>query len=309
MRVAVEAHLQECHACASDVAALKTVWTALDAVPAIEPPPDLARRIAAAVHESRAAQQERKRWRIEVPGNWMRTFTPLQAVGLAGAAALLAIGVFFPMKAPPGAALWNPFSWFQSSGPPAPFDGDPAALPQVSVMPATWTGDHWQGSVVVTPRREIAGAALSATPLRLVEGRLVEVESDRVTMRLTAPPSSRRQIDLRLGDEALGARAVLVRIQTNVLAEEMRRIAFVPLGRSAQVDRPVSLRTQGADLHIALLELCAAGGTPIVVDGELSGKVSLDLRNGSLRQALDSVVTQVGGRLETPPSGYVILDR
>jgi hypothetical protein len=310
MRVAVEAHLQECHACSSDVAALKSVWTALDAVPTVEPPPDLARRITAAVHESRALQQERKRWRIELPRNWMRPFTPVYTTGLAGVAALLAVGLFFPLPAFQGSSLWSLLPWSQPTYRGGDVSVVPSALPQISVTPGTWAGDHWQGLVVVTPRRELVGVVVTATPLRPVEGRLVEVEADRATMRFGALAASRPQrFDLRLGDEAQGAQAVSVRIHAKGLTEEVRRIAFVPLGRSPRVSGPVSARMQGEDLHMALLELSAAAGTPIVVDGELSGKVTLDLQNGSLEPALQSVVTQVGGRLESTPSGMVIHDR
>jgi hypothetical protein len=290
------------------VASLKSVWAALDAVPVVEPPPDFARRIAAAVHADRAAQQERRRWRIEIPRDWARAFTPLHAVGLAGAAALLAIGLLFPLPTPAGASLWDVIgSLFKR---PAPTITLPLGTdPEVSVMPAAWAGDHWQGSIVVEPKRELTDAVVTATVLMPVEGRLVETGEGVELRSPILSASQRQQVNVPLGNEPQGARGVSVRIAAKGLAEEVRRIAFFPLGQRAGTARPITLRIDGADLHMALLQLSAASGSPIIVDGALSGRISLSVQNAPLGQALDSVVTQVGGRLEPTPGGFVLQDR
>src|SRR5262249_36119204 len=98
MTVAVEAHLKECSACADNVAALRRTWAALDGLAMVEPPADFAWRVATRLQRERLERREKQQLRSGFWQTWFRALTPAHAVGLTAIAALLAVGLMYPLQ-------------------------------------------------------------------------------------------------------------------------------------------------------------------------------------------------------------------
>jgi len=93
--VSLEAHLMACASCREGVEGLRQTWTALKAVPEIEPPKDLAWRVLTQLQQERAERLEAERKRTNPFFGWLQSLTPGAAFGYAVVVALLFIGLVF----------------------------------------------------------------------------------------------------------------------------------------------------------------------------------------------------------------------
>src|SRR5687768_5951381 len=93
MTVALESHLKGCEACTADVASLRSMWTVLDKVPAVEPPADFVWRTTTRLQNEFLNRREAEQAKA-LP--WWKRLTTVQSLGYVAAAAVLAIGLSVP---------------------------------------------------------------------------------------------------------------------------------------------------------------------------------------------------------------------
>lgn len=309
MVVALEGHLRACQRCTQDLAALRRTWVALDTLPMVEPPPDFARRVAARVA---AAQWERRQNR-QAPRTlwrgWLRSLTPVHGIGLAAAAALLAVGLAYPLWMPePGVRM--EIINFERTRPTVtaplypPAEADPTLTPQVAVLPGRWESGRRIGMLAVTTERDLPHSVVTAAPMTLVNGRLAWAEQiglARGTMRANRPYT----LPIPLETDPLGAHTVMVRIASPGLAEEYRKVVSFPVPDRGAPGL-VTLELQEADIYVALARLAAAAGWTVIADAGLTGKISVRLVNASPEQALNALLGQVGYRWQAAPNSFVV---
>src|SRR5205085_589087 len=94
MTVALESHLGGCEACSADVADLRSMWAVLDKVPQVEPPADFVWRTTTRLQNELLNRREAERAK-SLP--WWKRLTPAQSFSYAGIAALLVLGIAFPV--------------------------------------------------------------------------------------------------------------------------------------------------------------------------------------------------------------------
>jgi len=311
MMVAVESHLKACGACADDVADLTRTWAALDAVPMVEPPADFAWRVTTRLQQERLERQEKQRLRPGFWQTWTRALTPAHAVGLAAIAALLAVGLAYPLRTTGQGVTWGLWPHPASTPPvnaplpPGPSDVTPAL--QVAVEPVRFENGNWIGSVRVTPAGELRQFTVSVRPMELVGDRLAGAEWQDLatgTMRAGVPYT----IPVPLGSEATDVRAVTLRITSPALPQEIRKVVYFPIPGSTVPRAQVSLETPETDVYVLLSQLAAATQRPIVADSGLSGSVPLRLRNVSPEQALNQITVPLGIHWYPVPGGYTVTD-
>lgn len=312
MIVAVESHLKECGACADDVADLKRTWAALDAVPMVEPPADFAWRVTTRLQQERLERQEKQRLRPGFWQTWTRALTPAHAVGLVAIAALLAVGLAYPLRSIGPGVPWG--IWPNSAPnspvtvPPPPGQSDPAPALQVAVEPVRFENGNWIGSVRVTPAGELRQFTVSVRPMELVGDRLAGAEWQDLaagTMRAGVPYT----MPVSLGPEATDVRAVTLRITSPALPKEIRKVVYFPIPGSTVPRSQVSLETSETDVYVLLSQLAAATQRPIVADSGLSGSVALRLRDASPEQALNQITVPLGIHWYPASGGYTVTDR
>src|SRR5260370_25601403 len=109
MTVALETHLSGCEVCSADVADLRSMWTVLDKVPQVEPPADFVWRTTTRLQNELLNRREAERAR---PMPWWKRLTPAQTFSYVGIAALLLIGIAFPVRtAIDNTTGWDIFAW------------------------------------------------------------------------------------------------------------------------------------------------------------------------------------------------------
>jgi hypothetical protein len=96
--VALEAHLTACAACRRDLEGLRQTWGALNAMPAVEPPKDLAWRVMVQLQQERLERLEAERKRTNPLVGWLQALTPGAAFGYAVLVALLFVAIAFPLR-------------------------------------------------------------------------------------------------------------------------------------------------------------------------------------------------------------------
>lgn len=315
MVVALETHLNGCVTCAGDVAALRQMWAALDAVPEVEPPADFARRVSARVAEAQWANRSlrpepRALWR-----GWLQSLRPAHGIGLAAVAALLAVGVAVPMSQSLSGTPWGIFGGrtavTQPQGLPdvtprdqPPAVSDPTLAPRVTAGAPRWENGRWVGVLQLTPARNLPGAEVRATEMVQVDNRLVGAEP--VDLASGGMAAARPYaLPIPLSPSRLGAHVVMLGVSSPALSGEYRKVVAFPVVEGG-TSGTVTLDFQGEEVYVALARLAAATRRTIVADAGLSGKVNRRLAAASPEQALGAVLGPLGYRWQASGDSYVV---
>jgi hypothetical protein len=205
--VALEAHLTACGGCQRDLDGLRQTWGALNAVPAVEPPADLAWRIMCRLQEEKLqrleAEQTRKAKNPFI--GWLQALTPGAAFGYATLTALLILGVLFPLL-PKGVVFGIP----GTSSRPAVSTVDLHPLVDISGARQDVQG-RWIMPLVVTSAPELGQSSATATPMLLRDREWVPMESAATTQ--TIPAGETRSFAVPVTVEGERVLAVRVRVQ------------------------------------------------------------------------------------------------
>jgi hypothetical protein len=203
--VALEAHLTACGGCQRELEGLRQTWGALNAVPAVEPPADLAWRVMVQLQHEKLERLEAEtaRKRANPFFGWLQSLTPGAAFGYATLVALLFIGLAFP-------ALKSAFPGRITFG----AGGNAARL--VDLHPdMTLTGaqlDPRSGRyvmrLVLTSVPELADSRVTVTPVVMRDGEWVELDDAAGTGVLARGQSVAIPVPAVVGSErVLGVRA------------------------------------------------------------------------------------------------------
>jgi hypothetical protein len=313
MMVAVEAHLKDCGACAGDVAALRQTWVALDSLPMVEPPPDFAWRVTTRIQRERLERQENERRRSGFWQRWTRALTPAHAVGFAAIAALLAVGLVYPLRLNTPQVTFGPLGRVDPNAPVTtpqlpPPQSDPTLAPRLVVEPVRFESGQWMGSVRLTAAAELPQFTVSARPMSLVGDRLVGAEWLDLaagTMRAGVPYT----IPIALGAEDAEVRAVELRITSPALPQQIRKVIYFPFPGGAVPRALVSLEASETNVYVLLSRLAGTTQRPIVADTGLRGSLPLRLRNATPEQVLNEIVVPLGYHWSPIPGGYTVTSR
>jgi hypothetical protein len=283
MTVALETHLSGCEVCSTDVADLRSMWTVLDKVPAVEPPADFVWKTTTRLQNEVLNRREAERAK---PLPWWKRLTPVQSFSYASIAALLVVGLTIGVNSTIGNTTgWDVLSIFRhhtSSGdgpaPVAPVVTAPsfdAQVPGVGGAAATVTIT----ATSATPNAEVAVAYLTPSNGKLV-GR-PQVWGHRRAW------AARESWTLAIPDG--NARAVEVTVFSGNSQVAQKRLILPPAANATPV---TSL--QNADPYFALQQVAGRTGQAILIDTGLTNPVTLDLTSVGPQQALGQSLTQIG---------------
>lgn len=204
--VALEAHLTACGACQRDLDGLRQTWGALNAVPAVEPPADLAWRVMCRLQEEKLQRLEAEQTRkAKNPFlNWLQALTPGAAFGYATLTALLIIGVLFPVLNRGGVIFG-----FPGGGTTRVVDLHP--LTDLAGAQQDAQG-RWIMPLVVTSPPELGQSSATATPMLLRDREWVALDSAAMTQ--TLPSNTTRTFAVPVTVEGQRVMAVRVRVQS-----------------------------------------------------------------------------------------------
>lgn len=294
MTVALETHLNGCEACSADVASLRQMWSVLDQVPAVEPPADFVWRTTTRLQNELLNRREAERAR---PLPWWKRFTPVQAFSSAGIAALLVIGVAFPVGNKINYGTWG-FSW--PFGHPAPIvqqvPAPPVTPPQFTAQVPTNGGP---ALVTITARAEMPYATVAMGYLT-PRGETLVTHAVPVTHPQMLQTGQRISIPVQVGGPQTD-HAAEIKVTSN--GSVFSKVLILP--GAAVVNAPL----QNADAYFALQQVAARTGQAMLVDTGLTATVTLDLPNTPPQQALQAVLDQIGAHQVQEPSGVVDVTR
>jgi putative zinc finger protein len=290
MVVALETHLNGCEACSADVSSLRDMWTVLDKVPQVEPPADFVWRTTTRLQNELLNRREAERAR---PLPWWKRLTPVQAFSYVGIAALLLIGVVVPVGNKLNYGTWGigwPFGPHQVvQTAPAPNVTAPeftAQVPGLNGAAATVT-------IQATSEMPYASVAM---------GYLTPSGTDLVTQLrpYTKPQTMEAGQSISVPVQVSGPQsdhAAKINLNTNGIA--FSKVLILP---GAPV---VNDKLQDADAYFVLQQIAARTGQPMLVDGGLTPRVTLDLQSITPDQALQSLMTQVGAQSAKETTGVI----
>jgi hypothetical protein len=210
--VALEAHLTACGACQRDLDGLRQTWGALNAVPAVEPPADLAWRVMCRLQEEKLQRLEAEQTRkAKNPFlGWLQALTPGAAFGYATLTALLIIGLLFPLRSVLNRDGGIVFGLF--GGPPRPAASGVDLHPLADLAGAQQDRQgRWIMPLVVTSAPQLGQSSATATPLLQRDREWVAMESAATTQ--TLPPGATRTFAVPATVEGERVLAVRVRVQ------------------------------------------------------------------------------------------------
>jgi hypothetical protein len=204
--VALEAHLTACGACQRDLDGLRQTWGALNAVPAVEPPADLAWRVMCRLQEEKLQRLEAEQTRkAKNPFlGWLQALTPGAAFGYATLTALLIIGALFPIV---GKATGITLGW---AGRPVVSVVDLHPLSNLTGARQDGQG-RWIMPLIVTTPPQLGQSSATVTPLLLRDREWVAMESAETTQ--TLPPGDPRTFAVPAMVDGERVLAVRVRVQ------------------------------------------------------------------------------------------------
>jgi len=176
--VALEAHLTACGSCRRGLEGLRQTWDAFKAVPAVEPPKDLAWRVMVQLQKERLERLETQRKRTNPFVGWLQSLTPGAAFGYAMLVALLLVGAAFPLTGhmPPGIT-------FDLRPNGDVFKQQPLAAPMTTVLDARQDPQdgHLSYQVVITPPNQPATTRVTLKPRVMVNGQPTETQGYVIT--------------------------------------------------------------------------------------------------------------------------------
>jgi hypothetical protein len=293
MVVAVETHLSGCESCSADVASLRDMWTVLDKVPQVEPPADFVWRTTTRLQNEVLNRREAERAR---PLPWWKRLTPAQTFSYVGVAALLLVGVMFPVvgKYQP----WGPIHWPFG---PHPVEVQPTARPVTAPQfTAQVPGPNGQAAVVtVRATADMPYASAGAAYLTPFGQSLVGKP-----MPARNPQTMTVGQSFSLAVQAGAAYAVEINVDSvNSAGSRVTFAKVLILPGVPAVPGPI----QTDDPYFALEQVANRTGQAMLADAgwKWKDKVTLDLQGVNPKQALQSVLDQVGAHAVAETTGVV----
>jgi hypothetical protein len=284
MTVALETHLNGCEQCSADVAGLKQMYAVLDKVPQVEPPADFVWRTTTRLQNELLNRREAERAR---PLPWWKRLTPVQAFSYAGVAALLLIGIVFPVTNKINSGTWS-IVWpghKVAQTPPPPFGTPPMNAPQFTAQVPGLNGAA--ATVTITATSDMPYASLAMAYLT-PEGQTLVGRPEHVGQPSTLAAGQSLKLDVPAG----GSAAERITVTSNRVP--FSKVLILPGAPAAT--GPV----QNADPYFALEQVAARTGQAMLVDAGWTTPVTLDPQ-----QPLQSVLNQVRGRQSIEPSGVM----
>lgn len=290
MRVAVEAHVGACGDCREDLARMAALYRAFDAIAPVEPPADGASRVIRHLQQVRWEEQQAARSRGGMLG-WLRSLRPA-SVAFGAALATLVVG---------GTVLLNRTgNHTQLTASPLPITPQtvsvaPAVGVRISVRPEAPSAGGRRAQVQVVSSTDlaraqvqVAGADVSSSPS--VVGDLVANRPATLAVQVpgTQPASS-----------------FWVRVDAPALATPI--ITLVVLAAQPARPQPITLAAAYQEPSSVLLKLAPQVAKPILVDGTLNAKVTLQVADQSARRCLELVAEQLGAHLQEDEDAIRIL--
>lgn len=298
MVVALETHLTGCEACSTDVADLRKMWTVLDQVPQVEPPADFVWRTTTRLQNELLNRREAERAR---PLPWWKRLTPVQSFGYATVAALLLLGIAFPVAYQTG--VWGPdfpFAHTRSTPPQGPQVLPQVTAPRFDVQFPGQNGAAATVTITTTSDMPNARVVLSyLTPARVGQELVGRREVWGHPTTLAAGQS------FAIPVQAGGAQAVKIEVIARIDAKDYPFEKVLLLPGAAQPT--VSLQDAGP--YFALQQVAALTGQALLADGGLTGHVTTSLQSVAPQQALPVVLAQTGGRAVRQPNGTLAITR
>jgi hypothetical protein len=282
MTVALESHLSGCETCKADVASLRGLFTVLDKVPQVEPPADFVWRTTTRLQNEMLNRREAEQAK---PLPWWKRLTPVQTFTYAGIAALLAVGLAFPVNTIM-TQTWG-IDLFKHTVPaPPPPPAPVVTAPQFSVqVPGQ---NSYAATVTITatsdiPSPSVAMGGMYAVPNQGLRGSWTVIDRK---------PAKYAGQGWTVPIQAGGAHAFQVKVMTPERGgvREFAKVLLLP-GTEAPV-----MSLQAADPYFALQQVANLTGQPMLVDGGLKQPVTLELQNLTQQQAMEQVLAAASAR-------------
>lgn len=185
--VALEAHLTACAACRHGLEGLQQTWGALNAVPMVEPPKDLAWKVMVQLQQERLERLEAQRRRRNPFAAWLQSLTPGAAFGYAVLTALLLVAVAFPLHLSGGiGTVFGLFGDKPSSEIVAPVDPQPSAeQPEVGFAGAFQDAKNglWFYRLFVTPPPSLRNSVVRVNPTITISGQPFRTREHRQPLK------------------------------------------------------------------------------------------------------------------------------
>jgi hypothetical protein len=211
--VALEAHLTACGACQRELEGLRQTWGALNAVPSLEPPADLAWRVMCQLQEEKLqrleAEQTRKARNPFI--GWLQALTPGAAFGYATLTALLIIAVLFPLR-----NMLKPGVIMGIGGGTRPATAVALVNTEMTLMSARQDGSgSWIRPFVITPPADLVENSVTVNPVAAHGDEWVEGAA--LTRALTPGQSTMIPVPATVGDD----RVLAVRVHLTAAGRTM----------------------------------------------------------------------------------------
>jgi hypothetical protein len=275
MTVALEAHLNGCEQCSADVASLRSMWTVLDKVPAVEPPADFVWRTMTRLQNEMVDRREAERARA-LP--WWKRLTPVHSFSLAGVAALLIVGLTVRVPTPMGDMTPWGYLGARIQRDVTPHQSSVVAAPNFQVQ---LTGQS-SATVTVTATSAMPGTRIVVTYLTPHADGLIGTPRVWTGRPISLPAGQSVSIPIAAG----GARAVKIGVIARVEDTDYPFEKTLVLPGAA----PVTGSTK--DPYLALQQVAAQSGQAMLVDTGLKLPTALDLQSVTLEQVLAQTESQ-----------------
>jgi putative zinc finger protein len=292
MVVALETHLNGCEVCSADVADLRSMFTVLDKVPPVEPPADFVWRTTTRLQNELLNRREAERAK---PLPWWKRMTPVAAFSYVGVAALLAIGVAFPVSNKLNSGTWGinwPFGAHTSVSPAVPTTV--VSAPQFSARVPGPDGAAAEVTVTATSDMPYASAAVA---LLMPSGQSLVGRPLPVRNPLTVSAGQSFSLPIQMGG------VFAARVSVFSMGKTFAKVLILP-GAPA-----VAGTIQTDDPYFVLEQVAARTGQAMLVDADLKAPITLDLQNASPQQALKSVLSQLEAQSTPGASGVINITR
>jgi hypothetical protein len=295
MTVALESHLSGCETCTADVASLRGLFTVLDKVPQVEPPADFVWRTTTRLQNETLNRREAEQAK---PLPWWKRLTPVQSFSYAGIAALLIIGLAFPVNTLI-TQTWGPsglFGLFAPKPPPPVLPVAPTVTaPQFSVQVPGQNGAA--ATVQITATSTMPTPSVAMAYLVPVQGRELKAKWNAVSGSQAPVVTAGQGWTLQVSTG--GSHAVGVKVMSP--GREFVKFLLLP-----GTEPPVT-SLQAVDPYFALQQVATQTGQAMLVDEGLKQPVTLDLQSVPPQQVLDQVLAQAGARSERMPNGVLVI--
>jgi hypothetical protein len=220
--VTIDNHLSQCSSCREELVGFRRVWTNLDEMPAVDPPPFFHENLMQRINAELASQEEAADRRRAI-WDWRTLFRP-RAMAFA-ATLLIVVFAGAGLMRTQSAGMW-PFSMFANHSAPKPPSLPALHTPDVEWIPNTASGVG--GTLVV--HLQLGSAATVLAPIqytvslenaeptaeKMVSGVFAHTNTATVELPLPAQPDDKDTLVVTVKSEKDGA------VQSEVLRQQLQ---------------------------------------------------------------------------------------